>query len=74
MAVRKTYITPKFVCVLFLTLFLMFLPFSEAYNSILSLFVEHKLVMAILSAIVSFSGVLLFLWLAPKTSMEIDDD
>lgn len=52
---------------LFLTLFVMGLPFVPTFQEWLTAHVEKDLVKSIISMLVSAFGFSIFIWLAPKT-------
>jgi hypothetical protein len=66
---KKSYITIRFFLLLALVLIVMALPTSDVFKSLISSFISIEWLKMSVSMAVSVSSLLLFFWLAPKTSV-----
>tara|TARA_B100002003_G_C14097703_1_gene527947 strand:- start:1176 stop:1385 length:210 start_codon:yes stop_codon:yes gene_type:complete len=60
------YLTPRFLCVLSISLFLLFTPYVTEAQEMIKMFVSEKWLVASLTGVVSFSGLLFFIMFLPK--------
>ncbi|APD92289.1 hypothetical protein BM525_20725 (plasmid) [Alteromonas mediterranea] len=60
------YLNIRFLLVLSISLFLLFTPYVTETQEIIKMFVSEKWIVASLTGIVSFSGLLFFIVFSPK--------
>ncbi|MGP5159839.1 hypothetical protein [Pseudoalteromonas prydzensis] len=73
MRARKSYITVRFFLLLTLVLMVMILPTYDIYISLIDSLISIEWLKMSVSAVVSGSSLILFLWLGPKTSILIEE-
>lgn len=73
MVTRKSYITMRFLLLLMLVFMVMTLPTLDVYVSLINTLIPIEWLKLSVSMAVSTSSLVLFMWLAPKTSILIEE-
>lgn len=71
---EKSYLSFKFLMVLFLTLSIMFAPTSIYFKNILDVYVDFEILKIYISLFLSSSSLFFFLYFAPKSYIILKKD